>query len=212
VILVGCAAADAARNYLAISPSWMSKDGMECDRIGVQPRAFYEQPERCYRPRGSCLDGGRQPERLLRDASSSSSDSRRGQRRLLVEDYVRGATAVRFDGASEQLIVDGRVSPRAAAADDDVTVRGVGEIALDDNAAIVHDRSEHVRFAFTVHGRLSNPRPFIPPSVVYVVVTTTHVAGPYAIFIRSFLDAKYSTASVSHRPRFRRRLLPPPPV
>lgn len=128
--------ADDARKYLVISPSWMSVNGMECDKIGVQPRAFYEQPERCYRPLGSCLGGGRQPVQLLRETSSSGYRER-GER-LLVEDYVRG-TEIRFDGVSKQMVVDGRVSPRheaETAQDDGVSVRGVSEIVLDDNAVI----------------------------------------------------------------------------
>lgn len=55
--------------------------GTQCDKIGVLPQAFYKQPDRCYRPRGTCL-GGRQPVQLLQKAKNRTS----GQR-MFVEDY-----------------------------------------------------------------------------------------------------------------------------
>lgn len=107
-----------------IPPSWISKNGTECDKIGVQPQAFYEQPERCYQPRGSCLN--QQPIHLLRKTKDEND-------RLFVEDYVQGK--LRFDNIAEQIIVDRRVFPVAAIVND-VSVGGIGEIKLVDNGVI----------------------------------------------------------------------------
>lgn len=121
-----------------IDPSWISKNGIECDKIGVQPRAFYEQPERCYRPRGSCLN--HQPIDLLKKAGVNDRVRRAATtdgERLLVEDYV-SKSQTRYDDVAEQIIVD-RHSRVSEGDDNKVTIRGVGQIGLDENA-IVDDK------------------------------------------------------------------------
>ncbi|XP_025194525.1 LOW QUALITY PROTEIN: hapless 2-like [Melanaphis sacchari] len=126
-----------AGKYLAIHPSKMSKNGgAECDKIGVEPRAFHEQPDRCYRPRGSCL--GQQPIQLLRQREEDCSGeplagSTSG--RLFVEDYVKGD--ISFDNVADHIIVDRQ--PFSSDAETPVSVQSVGEVRLDDNA-VVNDK------------------------------------------------------------------------
>lgn len=122
---------DKPGKYLVIPPSWISKNGIECDKIGVQPQAFYEQPERCYQPRGSCL--GQQPINLLRKTKDEND-------RLFVEDYVHGK--LHFDDIAEQIIVDRRIFP-VTAIDSDVSIGGVGEIKLDNNGVINNKSIDH---------------------------------------------------------------------
>lgn len=132
-ILVTCVL-DEPGKYLVIHPSWMSKNGIECDKIGVQPRAFYEQPDRCYKPRGSCLN--QQPIDLLKKAGVNGRVRRAAStngERLLVEDYL-SKSQIRFDGVTEQIIADRR--NRVVEENNKVAIRGVGQIGLDKNAAI----------------------------------------------------------------------------
>lgn len=126
-----------AGKYLAIHPSRMSKNGgAECDRIGVEPIGFYEQPDRCYRPRGSCL--GRQPVQLLQEREGDCGGeplAGAGSSRLFIEDYVQGD--ISFDNVAEHIVVD-RLS-FSPAAEASLSVHSVGEIRLDDNA-VVNDK------------------------------------------------------------------------
>jgi len=126
-----------AGKYLVIHPSRMSKNGgAECDRIGVEPRGFYEQPNRCYRPRGSCLN--RQPVQLLKQREGDCNGeplAGAGNDRLFVEDYVQGD--ISFDNVADHIIVD-RHSV-SFSAEPTVTVQSVGEIRLDDNT-IINDK------------------------------------------------------------------------
>ncbi|CAI6365066.1 unnamed protein product [Macrosiphum euphorbiae] len=125
-----------AGKYLAIHPSRMSKNGgAECDRIGVGPRGFYEQPDRCYRPRGSCLT--QQPNQLLqqREGYCSGEPLADPSGRLFIEDYVRGD--ISFDNVADHIIVD--LQSALSAAESSMSVQSVGEIRLDDNA-VVNDK------------------------------------------------------------------------
>lgn len=114
----------------------MSKNGgAECDRIGVGPRGFYEQPDRCYRPRGSCLT--QQPNQLLqqREGYCSGEPLADPSGRLFIEDYVRGD--ISFDNVADHIIVD--LQSALSAAESSMSVQSVGEIRLDDNA-VVNDK------------------------------------------------------------------------
>lgn len=123
-----------AGKYLVVHPSWMSKSGgVECDKIGVEPRAFYEQPDRCYRPRGSCL--GRQPIQLLQEREKDcggESLTGAGSGRLFLEDYVQGD--ISFDAVADHILVDRQRV--LSAAEEPANMQSVGEIRLDDNAVI----------------------------------------------------------------------------
>ncbi|KAF7391851.1 hypothetical protein HZH68_011394 [Vespula germanica] len=46
---------DAFEEYLIVRASEISKDGNECDKVGVGFKAFVEQPDRCGRLEGTCL-------------------------------------------------------------------------------------------------------------------------------------------------------------
>ncbi|XP_014602440.1 PREDICTED: uncharacterized protein LOC106786017 [Polistes canadensis] len=46
---------DVLEEYLIVRSSEISKDGNECDKIGVGFKAFVEQPDRCRRLKGTCL-------------------------------------------------------------------------------------------------------------------------------------------------------------
>ncbi|XP_047359596.1 uncharacterized protein LOC124952953 [Vespa velutina] len=46
---------DAFEEYLIVRASEISKDGNECDKVGVGFKAFVEQPDRCRRLEGTCL-------------------------------------------------------------------------------------------------------------------------------------------------------------
>ncbi|XP_029347337.1 hapless 2-like [Acyrthosiphon pisum] len=126
-----------AGKYLAIHPSRMSKNGgSECDRIGVEPRGFYEQPDRCYRLRGSCLN--QQPNQLIQQREGYCSGeplTGAGSGRLFIEDYVQGD--ISFDNAADHIIVD--LQSASSAAESSMSVQSVGEIRLDDNA-VVNDK------------------------------------------------------------------------
>ncbi|VVC27275.1 Generative cell specific-1, HAP2-GCS1 [Cinara cedri] len=121
--------------FLVIDPSWMTGDGTECDKVGVKPKAFNDQPNRCYRPRGSCL--GRQPIDLMRKMADLAVDTR-----VFVGDYVQGR--IRYDGATEQLIAEGYQPSvdvmTATAVSDTVCMQGVVEISYDDNGVVTNDR------------------------------------------------------------------------
>lgn len=135
--------ADEPNKFLAIDPSWMTGNGTECDKVGVQPEAFNEQPDRCSRARGSCL--GRQPLHLLRKpVAGPAKDCDPAGRRVFVGDYIPGP--IRYDDATETLIVE-RGNPGPAAPDGDaVCVRGQLEIGFEDNAVVVDDRWALGRF------------------------------------------------------------------
>jgi len=126
-----------AGKYLAIHPSRMSKNGgAECDRIGVEPRGFYQQPDRCYRPRGSCLT--QQPNQLLQQREGHCGGeplTGAGSGRLFIEDYVQGD--ISFDNVADHIIVD--LQSASSAAESSMSVQSVGEIRLDDNA-VVNDK------------------------------------------------------------------------
>jgi len=121
----------------------MSKNGgAECDRIGVEPRGFYEQPNRCYRPRGSCLS--RQPIQLLQQRLGDCGGeplTGAGNGRLFIEDYVQGD--ISFDNVADHIIVDLQSAPSAA--EPSISVQSVGEIRLDDNA-VVNDKYDLYSF------------------------------------------------------------------
>jgi len=110
----------------------MSKNGgAECDKIGVEPQAFYEQSDRCYRPRGSCLR--EQPIELMqqreRDCDEEPSTA---SGRLFIEDYVKGD--ISFDDMTDHIIV--YLQPASFAAETPMSVQSVSEVRLDDNGIV----------------------------------------------------------------------------
>lgn len=117
--------------YLVVDPSWMSDNGTECNKIGVQPRAFSEQPERCYQSPGSCLN--RQPIELMQKASRK--DRGTGDVRLTIQEYLKGEN-IRYDDDAEQIIVDRRRNDTNLLGNPAISVRGVSHIKLNDNALI----------------------------------------------------------------------------
>jgi len=123
-----------AGKFLVIHPNRMSKNGgAECDKIGVEPRAFYEQSDRCYRPRSSCLR--EQPIELMqqreRDCNGEPSAGA-ANGRLFIEDYVKGD--ISFDDVTDHIIV--YLQPSSFAAETPVSVQSVSEIRLDDNGVV----------------------------------------------------------------------------
>lgn len=119
------------RKYLVIDPSWMSNNGSECNKIGIQPRAFSEQPERCYQSPGSCLSG--QPIELIQKASRK--DRKTGDVRLTVQEYLHGEN-IRYDDDAEQIIVNRRQNDTSLLGNAVVSIQGVGHVRLNDNALI----------------------------------------------------------------------------
>ncbi|CAH1724781.1 uncharacterized protein LOC114120494 [Aphis gossypii] len=123
-----------AGKFLVIHPSRMSKNGgAECDKIGVEPRAFYEQSDRCYRPRSSCLR--EQPIELMqqreRDCDGEPSAGA-ANGRLFIEDYVKGD--ISFDDVTDHIIV--YLQPSSFAAETPMSVQSVSEVRLDDNGVV----------------------------------------------------------------------------
>lgn len=128
--------ADEPKEFLAIDPTWMTGDGTECDKVGVQPEAFNGQPDRCSRARGTCL--GRQPLHLMRKpvaAGPDRADCDPAGPRVFVGDYVTGP--VRYDDVAETLIADRCTAGRAATDGGAACVRGQLEIGFDDSASVV---------------------------------------------------------------------------
>lgn len=123
-----------AGKFLVIHPNRMSKNGgAECDKIGVKPGAFYEQSDRCYRPRGSCLR--EQPIELMQQREldcNGEPSAGAASGRLFIEDYVKGD--IRFDDVTDHIIVN--LQPALFAAETPMSVQSVSEIRLDDNGVI----------------------------------------------------------------------------